>query len=500
MRRSFCTLLLGLTLFSSHSNAQPEDYLGVNEAVIRSLQQNLSLKIDGVDVLNAREDIIIEESEFDPNLFASASHQGSRSASYGSTIGGVQMHDSLVRAGVSKYLNTGAEVQVSTNYSRHSSSTGTAFLNPSHASDLSMSLRQPLLQGAGVEQNLIPLEQARIQARRSELFLRDTALIIMEATESAYWDLAYAHEVKAVRLASKEVAEKLLEENRERERVGLATNIDVLQSQVFVATTEEAVISADALIDTSQDRLFRQMGTTDYPDQYVSVIPLPDLSTEELGTPTPLPSILANSPNYLQQELNIEIWELFVKSSRNAVRPRVDLTAGLGFSGIDNDWMDAYGNTLDRNGYNWSAGVEFRLPWGQRGDKARYQRTRNNLEREKIRLEDLQQDLKVINRLNWRNWVTGVERVKAAKLSLDLATEQFDREQSKYESGLSTFRELLEAREDQDEANLRYLSSILDAIKAQIVNMQLDASLPLRYGLSWESTANLIFPEALNEE
>ena len=57
--------------------------------------------------------------------------------------------------------------------------------------------------------------------------------------------------------------------------------------------------------------------------------------------------------------------------------------------------------------------------------------------------------------------MTGIERVKAAKLSLDLATEQFSREQSKYEEGLATFRELLEAREDQDEANLRYLSSIL---------------------------------------
>lgn len=98
---------------------------------------------------------------------------------------------------------------------------------------------------------------------RSELFLKCTALQIMELSEYPYWDLAYAHEVKKLSIASLEVAQKLLEENEERERVGLATNIDVLQAQVFVATSEEEVISADALIDNRQDHLFRQMGSTE---------------------------------------------------------------------------------------------------------------------------------------------------------------------------------------------------------------------------------------------
>ena len=108
-----------------------------------------------------------------------------------------------------------------------------------------------------------------------------------------------------MRLASLEVAEKLLEENQAREGVGLATNIDVLQSQVFLATSQEAVITADALIDTSQDTLFRQMGSGDYPDAYVPVSPLPDISTEEIGTPTSMMTILANNPAYLGQELRL---------------------------------------------------------------------------------------------------------------------------------------------------------------------------------------------------
>lgn len=480
-------------LFAFQTTAQ--ESLKVDQAVFQALQKNLSLQIEGINVRNARQDVIIEEAGFDTSLFASASHRGSRSPRFGSSVGGVQTHDSLARIGISKLINTGAELEVSTNYLRQSDHPGSPLLNPSHASDLSVSLRQPLLRGAGVEQNLIPVEQARIEARRSELILQQVALGIMSDTEFAYWELAYAHEVKKVREASLEVAEKLLEENQERERVGFATNIDVLQSQVFVATSQEAVIFADALIRNSQDSLIRQMGLVDYPEDFVHVDSLPDLSTEETGFATALPTILSNSPNYQQQSLVVEVWELYFKSSRNNYLPRVDLTTGVGFSGLDDDWASAYDNTLDREGYNWSAGIEFSVPWGQRRDKAILQQTENNFERQKIILEDLRRQIQVVNRSNWRNWVTGLERVKAAKVSLDLATEQFDREQTKYSSGLSTFRELLQARDDQDQANLRYLSSILEAIKSKIINMELDASLPGRYGLTWESTANLVFPQ-----
>lgn len=499
MRRSFCTILLGLCCFYTQSNAQTHEFLDVNEAVVRALDNNLALRIEGAGVALEEQDVIIAEAGFDTHIFASATQRGSRSPGYGN-FQGDSTRGGLMRAGISKLLNTGADVQVTSNYSRNSISGSSQILNPAHTSDLSMSLRQPLLREAGTGFNQIEIQNARLEVEASKLLLKLTALDLMGDTEFAYWDLAFAHEVRKVRLASLEVAEKLLEENEAREGVGLATNIDVLQAQVFLATSQEAVITANALINTSQDTLFRQMGSNEYPETYVPVSPLPDISTEEVGTPTSLNTILANNPGYLNQELRQLFMENIVSATRNLTLPTVDLVAGLGFSGLDDSLTDSYGNTLERDGYDWTAGIEFSVPWGQRKDKAEYQRTRITQRQEQLRLEDLEQDLKVVNRRNWRNWVTGIERVKAAKLSLDLATEQFSREQSKYEEGLATFRELLEAREDQDEANLRYLSSILDALKAQIINMSLDASLPLRYGLSWESTNSLIYPEEATEE
>ena len=171
---------------------------------------------------------------------------------------------------------------------------------------------------------------------------------------------------------------------------------------------------------------------------------------------------------------------------------------GVGFSGLTDDPLESYGNTLEIDGYNWTAGLEFRVPWRQRGDKARLQQAINLVRREGIRLEELKQDFQIANRNRWRAWESGLARVEAAQVSLELSSEQFEREQTKYQNGLSTFRELLESQEDFDEANLRFLNAILDAIKAKIGIMALDVSLPFRYNLTWETTETLIAPEPVN--
>ena len=325
-------LIPALSLFLLGKNALGQDaaFLSVNEAVIRSIQQNLNLRIEGMSVLIAREQIEVQEAQFDTILFASAIQRGSRSPTWDGAGDGISNHRSSVRAGASRLLNTGAEVELSTNYLLANRDESRSYSHLSHASDLSMSLRQPLLKGFGSNINLIPLQQAEIAYQQAELFLKGAALDTMSATESAYWDLAYAYEVKKVSAASLEVAEQLLEENRERERVGLATNIEVLQAEASLATRREAIITADALIENSQDTLFRRMGSAEYPEGLIAVNPLPDFTGEPIGTRPSLTTILANNPTYLNQQLNIHIAELTAKSSRNATYPNVDIVAGGG--------------------------------------------------------------------------------------------------------------------------------------------------------------------------
>ena len=95
------------------------EFLDVNEAVVRALDQNLALRVEGVEVVLAQQDVIIEEAAFDTQFFASGTQRGSRSPGYNG-FEGDSTHNSLVRTGISKRLNSGGDLQLSSNYIRNS--------------------------------------------------------------------------------------------------------------------------------------------------------------------------------------------------------------------------------------------------------------------------------------------------------------------------------------------------------------------------------------------
>ncbi len=472
------------------AQAQTEVTLTVQDAVYQSLQRNLNLEIARIDVDTQELEVKVAESQFDTTVFAEASTSGSRSTSFGS-VPNYHNHSGGMRAGVIKQLSYGTQVEVSTQYGRRSTDTGLAVVNPAHDSDIALTVRQPLLKGSGGQVNRIPIERAKLSFEQNKLLFRLSALDTMLDTEFAYWDLAYSHEVKKVRLASLKAAETLLEENLERERVGLATNIDVLQSEVFVATRNEDIITADTQLQNSQDKLFRNMGSSEYPDELISVAILPDVSTLDPGSSPSLEDVKINNPEYRLIQYDMEDAELLLLSTKNSLLPEVNIFAGVGVSGLGDNPSSSYSGAIDPDGYDWTAGLEFRIPWGQRGDKAQHRQAENIKRRRSLSLEDIELDLQILLRSNWRTWLAGLEHVKASKVSLDLAVEQLEKERIKYTSGLSTFRNILDSQEDLDEANLRYLNSILIAIKSKLVILRLDATLPTRYNLDWDNSESL---------
>ena len=56
--------------------------------------------------------------------------------------------------------------------------------------------------------------------------------------------------------------------------------------------------------------------------------------------------------------------------AEDTVRPELDFVAGLRYSGRDSDGPDSFRGAYKQDGYSWNAGLEFRIPWGNRGSRA----------------------------------------------------------------------------------------------------------------------------------
>lgn len=480
----------------------PERVLTLDQVIGRALAHNLGLATERYQVANAADDIEIEQSVFDVELFGSTDFSESLSPARTSSLDDADVPESETRragVGVDKLLSTGATVTIDSGIRRRSSNNN-AVRNPDYSSDLGVTIRQPLLQGAWQRVNLAPLARARIGAEISLYELRADVLDLLQETETAYWDLAFAKADQRLIASSIELAENLLEENKERERLGLATPLEVLQAETELNDRQENLIQAERVIAEAEDRLRRLMGDTSF------IAPVEDnlqvnLLPENLPGLRPMPEVVrdtvASDVDADAQELSIEIQRINRILAKDETKPELALVGGVTYLGRNSDGEASYRGAYQRDGRDWNIGLQLRVPWGTRAAKARLRQTERNLEREKLLLYDLKQQKALAARSVWRAVQAGQRRIEVTRKALELNREAFKQQRARYSSGVVAYRTVLEAQRDFDNARRNQLSALIETLQAQVELSRIDSTILQRNGFSWEQVDRLATPPEL---
>jgi outer membrane protein TolC len=495
-----------LLLLSSTLLAGEPSELSLDAAIAVALENNLGLRISSLEPANARDSIAIEEAQFDPSLFGAASLSERQSAATSSALDNAatpQSENRRARAGVERLFSTGATVTVESSLNR-SSSNNNAARNPDYASDVGLSLRQPLLRGAWSEVNLAALARAKVNAQRSLFELRSDVLDLVLETEIAYWNLAFARADRELIASSRELAENLLEENRERERLGLVTPLEVLQAEAEILNQQEAIIQADRAIEDAEDALRRAMGAVDFAGPITETFEV-DRLPERIAALPPMDAVVIDSlktdDDAKAQERQIEVERINRMLAEDATRPDLGLTAGVDYLGRDTQGRRAQSGALQADGYDWNVGLEVRLPWGFREAKARERQAERSLQRSQLQLADIKQAKALAARNAWRSANAGLKRIEVTRAALALNEKTFEQERARFGSGVVPYRNVLEAQRDLDRAKSNYLSSVIETLRATVRLSRVDGSLFQRNNLSWnevDALAHASPPEALD--
>jgi outer membrane protein TolC len=481
--------------------------LPLRTAIASALEHNLGLRISAYESANALDSVEIEEAQFDPSFFGSVSLQERQSAA----VSGVR--DSTVsesesrsaRVGVDKRFATGATVTVDSAINRSASNNGTfnpAARNPDYEADVGISIRQPILKDAWTTVNLAPLARAQVTAERSMFELRSDVLDLILETEIGYWNLAYARADRALIASSLALAENLLKENGERERLGLVTQLEVLQAEAEVLNQQESIIQAERAIEDAGDALRRSMGQTDFIEtitDQVIVAGLPEAMAPLRPMDAVVKDTVLSDVDAQAQERRIEIERINHILALDETRPDLDVTAEVTYLGRDEVGSSAYGGAYNANGYDWTVGVEARMPWGFREARARARQAERNLEQAGLQLYDIKQAKALAARNAWRSANTGLKRIEVTRASLVLNEEAFEQERARYGSGLVPYRNVLEAQRDFDQAKSNYLRSLIETLRATVRLSRVDGTLLARNGLDWDAVepyTQLISPKA----
>lgn len=506
LRRGVCILYLGMfaALTTAWGVPAAED-LELETALERALANNLGLYVDRVAVARVAEEVAVEEAAFDWELFAETEFTERQAAASSSALDSAAVPESegrALRTGAERTLSPGTTLRFDTGIDRRASNNNAA-RNPDYSSDVGLGLRQPLLQGAGRRVNLAPLARAGLSLERSLFSLRGAVLDVLADTELAYLELVRARASRELILSSIEQAAVLLEENRERERLGLITPLEVLQAETELTQRQEDLIRAEHRIADAVDALAHVMGTqalTSGDSLDFLVAELPDALPMLPAMGDAVQTALRNDTEASLQERVIEIGRIEQLLAADAVRPELDLVGGLRYSGRDSEGLESFRGAAERqDGYDWRAGLELRLPWGARAAKARLRQAQRTLEGAEIELIRLKQEKALATRRAWRAVEEGRQRIEVARKALRLSEAGFEQERARFQSGASAYRNVLEAQRDLDAARANELEVRADALQALVRLSRIDGTLLERHGYDWQVVEERAAPSDFSE-
>jgi len=135
-----------------------------------------------------------------------------------------------------------------------------AFATPNpYGGTLSATYTQSLLRGFGKVPTTANLVVARMQAEAADHTFRLAIIRLVADTETQYWDLVCANRNLANKRLALELAQKHLQENTLRVRLGAMAAIEVISAESQVARAEQDIIAAEAQAQNARDILLRAL-------------------------------------------------------------------------------------------------------------------------------------------------------------------------------------------------------------------------------------------------
>lgn len=465
----------------------PVPPLTLDECIARALDRNFDLQIQRLTTSQARDNVEIARAGFDPTLELTGRKSVNQQAAATSTLDGVttdgprQEAESL-RAGASQRVTTGGSLEISTALDKNESNSRNAILNPAYDGDVSLSVRQPLLRGAGTGVNRAAIRRAEIGVDRANFDLKGAVLDVVQSVESAYYNLAFAREQLTVRRLSLQLAEQLLEENRARRQTGVATDLDVLQAEVGVANARRGVLLAEQTVKDREDALLNLIGQFEF-DRPIGSVSFSFADVPAVSFDASYQLARENDPFLASTAASIRQLEIDVRTAKNNRLPNLDVGGAAGYNSRESSYSEASRRVWDGEGYSWQVDLTLSVPWGFREEKARYRQALVSVNREEARLRQLDQNLVVQVRSAVRSVETNRASVEISALATQLSEQQYQLERARFDAGLSTSRRVLEAQDDLETARVNELQSRVNLRIALSQLQRLEASSLPRYNI-----------------
>ncbi|MCX6633264.1 MAG: TolC family protein [Candidatus Solibacter sp.] len=239
---------------------------------------------------------------------------------------------------VTQVLPTGTSYTASWGGSKTTSNSTFNNYNPALSSNLSIAFSQPLLQNRGSYVNHLSLMVVKSRLRGSEYNQKTQFINLISAAESAYWDVVSARENLRVAMSAENTAGEFLKLQQRQLELGALSPLDIYQAEQTMASRKLDVAQARFRLAQLEDALRKQIGADLDPDARKLAIVLTETvevasTTEAVDREQMVQLATSTRPDLKAAMQNLDIDDLSIQQSRNALLPNLALTGNYTVNG-----------------------------------------------------------------------------------------------------------------------------------------------------------------------
>ena len=422
-----------------------------------TLENNLGLKVQLINPSVAAEKVSQQEAQFEASFHSNLtfSKTDTPTASFLDEISGSQVDYSSTNLGVQVPLRTGGTINFDLADSRAKTGSPFSVFDPSYASDMSVSITQPLLRNAGRRVNTYAIRIAELERQITDARTKLEVIRVIADVDRVYWRLYAARRELGVREQQYELAKLLYEQAERFVEAGEKSQIEIIRTEAGVAQQLEAIILAENNVRDRQRDLKQTLNKAGLEMQTPTVlIPAtePDPVRYELRKKELLAISMDNRMEMLELELQIAEDFATVDYRRNQLLPLVTMDYRYNVNGLGGTRDDSFDLLFDKRFEDHQLGLQLLVPLGNQAAKSQlrqafYQRRQRLSSRENRKSLIKLEVLNAIDQLE-ANW----QRVLASRQRTILDGRLYKAESRQFELGMRTSTEVLEAQTNFAEA------------------------------------------------
>jgi outer membrane protein len=473
---------------------RPTLELSLDESVKRALENNNDIAVERYNPDLSEENIRLYRGNYDPLLTSSMSRASNTTQATNAFAGAnsIQSTRGVYNVSGIQLLRTGGNFRLDFNNNRAQiTPAGIGTFNPQYSSGLTASLSQPFLRNFQIDSNRLQLKVAKKNREISDVQFQQTVTNVVASVKDLYYDLLYAIDNLQAQRTSLSLAQKLLDENQIRVKVGTMAPLDVVAAQSEVASREEGVIVAEAAVMDAEDAIKSAIFPKNDPSVWALRIVPTDRPTAEpfiVDVEAATRKALDQRTDVVAARKNLENVEYNVRYASNQTMPDLSLVASYGAAGVSgvqlqrpaNDPLappvavdiGGFGNAIStvfgRDYPTWTLGLNFSYPIFNRQAEATSARARISREQTQTSLRRLEMQVASEVRSAGRAVETNYKRVESTRAARVLQEQRLDAEQKKFAAGMSTNFVVTQAQRDLALALVAELRAVADYRKSLV--------------------------------